>query len=262
MQFREWLSAIVLFTWTIAVILIGFECGLRLGRWRGKQPDPEPQLSARMIIGSVLSLAAFVLGFTFGIAATHFDARNQAVDDEAASIATAYHRADLLPEPDRTRLMALLRKYVDLRLQVATSTNVDEVIARLRLLQDQLWSQAISAHKDADGQPPPAIMLQALTEVIDVKSERVLKNMRSRIPVGLWLSLYVMTIVGVTAAGYHSGLAGNRRHSIAAIAYALAFAAVLVMIADADNPRFGQLQENRQALIDLRARLNNSTAQQ
>jgi hypothetical protein len=262
MRFQESLSPILLFIATAVLILVAFEVGLKLGRWRVGQPDPEPPLPARMIIGSVLGLLAFVLGFTFSVAAGHFDARNQAVDDEAASIGTAYHRADLLAEPDRTRMIALLREYVGLRLEVTRSTNVDEVVARLRQLQDQLWSQTISAYKNADSQPPPAIMLQALNEVIDVSSERVLKSMQSRIPVGIWLFLYAMTIVAITAAGYHSGLGGNRRHSIAAVAYALAFAAVLVIITDADNPRFGLLQENRQALIELQHRLNSSAPQQ
>src|SRR5215467_3611052 len=152
MQFGEWLLSIGLFVATAAVILAAFEGGLRFGRWRSRQPDPEPLLPARMIIGSVLGLLAFVLGFTFGVAATHFDARNEALDNEAASIRTAYHRADLLTEPDRSQLISLLREYVNLRLQVAGSANVDEVIARLRTLQDQLWTQAISAHKSADGQ--------------------------------------------------------------------------------------------------------------
>jgi hypothetical protein len=50
-----------LFVGTAFVVLIAFECGLRLGKWRSTQPDPEPQLPARMLIASVLSLLAFVL---------------------------------------------------------------------------------------------------------------------------------------------------------------------------------------------------------
>src|SRR5215471_6685096 len=97
-----------LFIGTAFVVLVAFECGLRIGRWRSQQPDPEPPLPARMIISSVLSLLAFILGFTFGVAVSHFDGRNQALDHEAISISTAYHRADLLPEPERTKVRELL----------------------------------------------------------------------------------------------------------------------------------------------------------
>jgi hypothetical protein len=259
MQFREWLLLIGLFISTVTFILAAFEGGLRLGQWRRGKPEPEPLLPARMIIGSVLGLLAFVLGFTFTVAARHFDERNQALDEETASIRTAYHRADLLPEPNRTQLISLLREYVDLRLQVAGSANVDEVITRLRQIQDQLWSEAVSAH--TNGQAPPAAILQALNEVIDVSSERMLTRMKSRIPENVWVFLYAMTIIAVTAAGYHSGLGGKHRHSIAAVAYALAFAGVLVMIADADKPGFSKLHRNRQALVDLRSRLNGPPTQ-
>src|SRR5262249_37169602 len=89
-------SAMVLlapFIGSVLIILVAFECGLLLGRWRGRQPDPEPQLPARMIISSVLSLLAFMLGFTFGLAVSHFDSRDQALNEEAIAIRTAYHRA-------------------------------------------------------------------------------------------------------------------------------------------------------------------------
>jgi len=247
-----------LFIGTVLVILLAFESGLRLGRWRSRQPDPEPLLPARMIISSILSLLSFVLGFTFGVAATHFDARNQALDDEAIAIGTAYHRADLLSEPERTKVRDLLRQYVDLRLGVSRSGNIDEMIVRLRLLQERIWSQAIAAQKKDTGRPPPAIVVQSLSDVIDTNAERVLRNMRSRIPPGIWIVLYGIAIISVAAAGYHSGIGGARGRSIAAVAYALVFAGVVVMIADADIPALGQFQENREALIDLQIRISNS----
>jgi hypothetical protein len=129
-----------LFVCTAFVVLIAFECGLRLGRWRSTRPDPEPQLPARMIIASVLSLLAFVLGFTFGIAASHFDSRNQALDNEAVAISTAYHRADLLPEPERSNLRQLLREYVDLRVEGVRFSDMDRMVARIRAMQEQVWS--------------------------------------------------------------------------------------------------------------------------
>lgn len=243
-----------LFLATAIFILLAFEAGLRLGRWRITKPDPEPQLSARMIIGSALSLLAFILGFTFSVASSHFDARNDALADEAVSIATAYHRADLLPEPERTNVHALLRRYIDMRLDGHRAVDVEEMIRQVRKLQDQMWAQAISAQKKENGQSPPAIIYQALNEVIDVNAERVLRNMQSRIPAGVWVVLYGMALIAVAAAGYHSGLTGARGRSFASVAYALAFAGVVIMIADADNPRLGRLQENRQALMDLQTR--------
>jgi len=248
----------ILFLGTAFVILLAFEAGLRFGRWRSHLPDPEPPLPARMIISSVLGLLAFILGFTFGLAASHFDSRSQALDDEAIAIATAYHRADLLSEPARTKVRDSLRKYVDMRIEASRSANVDEVIARLRQLQEEIWSQAIAAGKDAGSPQSPSPLIQSLTEVIDVHGEHVLTKMRSRIPLAVWVILYAITILSIAAAGYHSGLAGNRGGSFAALAYALVFAAVIMMIADLDIPKTGQFQSSYQGLTELRDRLESS----
>src|SRR5262245_49145792 len=87
-----------LFAGTVLVALLAFEAGSRYGYWRSQQPDPEPQLPVRTLVASILSLLAFILGFTFGLASSHYDSRNQSVFDEAVAISTAYHRADFLPD--------------------------------------------------------------------------------------------------------------------------------------------------------------------
>jgi len=244
------------FIGSVLIILVSFECGLLLGRWRSRQPDPEPQLPARMIISSVLSLLAFMLGFTFGMAVSHFDSRDQALHEEAIAIRTAYHRAALLPEPQRATVRDLLRQYVDLRVQGPRSSRLDEFIAQLREIQEQIWAQAVAA-ESKDGRPmAPTLLLQSLNGVIDENAEKVLTNMRARIPFGVWVVLYGITVVAIAAAGYHSGLLGARRRSIASLAYALVFSAVIVMIADVDGPKFGHFETSRQTLIELQMRLN------
>jgi hypothetical protein len=209
-----------------------------------------------MIISSVLNLLAFLLAFTFGLAQSHFDTRSEALHDEAIAIGTAFHRADLLPEPRRTQLRSLIRQYVDLRLEASRSPDVEKVIPRLRQLQERIWTEAIGTGKNESGAIPPPILLQSLNDMIDVQSERVQKNMRARIPRVVWGFLSGAILISIAAAGYHSGLMGNRRRSFASLAYALVFAAVAVMIADADSPRFGQFETDHEALHELQARLH------
>ncbi len=242
-----------LFVTTVIVALLAFEGGLRFGQWRARRPDPEPLLPVRTLVASILSLLAFILGFTFGLASTHFDSRSQSVFDEAVAIGTAYHRADFLPDPERTTVRRLLREYVDRRLEAGRSGHVGDAIRPLRQLQKDIWAQAVTAGRKDIG-PMAAPVIQSLTEVIDVHAERVLAGIRSRIPMTVWLMLYGIMFLSLTAAGYHAGLAGARR-SFAALAYALVFAAVIVMIVAADVPGSQQFQTSHQTLIDLRARL-------
>jgi hypothetical protein len=89
---------------------------------------------------------------------------------------------------------------------------------------------------------------------INAQAERVLTGIRSRIPIVVWVILNAIMAISVAAAGYHAGLAGTQR-SIAAVAYALVFAAVIVLITAADIPGVSQLRTSHQALVDLQERL-------
>ncbi len=66
-------------------------------------------MSAGSVIAVSLGLLAFMLAFTFGIAANRFDTRKQLVLDEINAIGTTYLRANTLPEPPRTKIRKLLR---------------------------------------------------------------------------------------------------------------------------------------------------------
>ena len=248
------LFLVAVFILTVVVALLAFEGGLRFGRWRSQQPDPEPLLPVRTLVASILHLLAFILGFVFGLSSSHFDARSRSIFDESNAIGTAYHRADLLSDPERTNMQRLLLEYVDVRLDLSRSRRIDDqVIAHVRRLQRDIWAQAVTAEKHG-GTTPATLIVQPLTDVIDVDAERVLAGVRSRIPLRVWLGLYSIMILSLAAAGYHAGLAGART-SFAAVAYSLVFAAVIVMIVAGDIPGSDQFEASRQVLTELRGRL-------
>jgi hypothetical protein len=240
---------------TVVVALLAFEGGMRLGQWRGRLPDPEPPQPIHTLVASILSLCAFILGFMFGLASSHFDSRSQSVFDETVAIGTAYRRADLLPDPERTTVRQLFREYLDLRLQVGRSPVRMDLVGQLRHLQKTIWSHAVTASQKEVG-PSATPFVQSVTEV-DVQAERVLAGIRARISFTLWVVLYGIILLSVAAAGYQAGLAGTRR-SLAAVFYALVLAAAITLIAAADVPGSRQIQASHQALIDLRARLTAS----
>src|SRR5438045_2424754 len=85
-----------LFLATIGVVVLSVEAGIWLGRYRRRQTDQEKEAPVGGIVAATLGLLAFVLAFTFGLAATRFDARRQVVVKEANAIGTAYLRAGML----------------------------------------------------------------------------------------------------------------------------------------------------------------------
>src|SRR5215471_3160467 len=103
-----------LFVLTALVLGLSYEGGFRVGRRRGRRQGHEPEVVVRTMVASMTGLMTFMLAFMFWIAASHFDGVRQAKLNEANAIGTVYLRADLLPEPQRTEIRNLLRKYVDI----------------------------------------------------------------------------------------------------------------------------------------------------
>jgi len=99
------------------------------------------------------------------------------------------------------------------------------------------------------------LFVQSLNETIDLHAKRVQVGTRSRIPGAIWVGLFTVAVLSLTAMGYLEGLAGTRR-SLAVIAVAVAFSVVIELIADLDRPQEGVLKVSQQALLDVRRSMN------
>jgi hypothetical protein len=153
--------------------------------------------------------------------------------------------------PDRREdIRALLRDYVDTRLEAVRSGHVMEGIRRSEHLQDQLWAQAIVLGEHNPTSIVVGLFVQSLNEVIDLHAKRVAAGLRNRIPGTIWGALFVVAVLSLAAMGYHAGLSRTSR-SLAELAVAITFSAVIGLIADLDRPQEGSLKVSQQALMDL-----------
>jgi hypothetical protein len=253
MQSHGALDALPLWGFFVAVlllVLISVEGGYRLGQYRRRRSEQETEAPLGAMVGATLGLLAFMLAFTFGTAADRFDSRRQILLDEANAIGTAYLRAGMLPE-QRQEIRALLRDYVDTRLQAVQSNRIAEGIRRSEQLQDQLWAKAVILGERNPASIVVGLFVQSLNEVIDIHAKRVTAGVRNRIPGSIWLALLSVAVIALGAVGYHVGLAGTSR-SLAQVAVALTFSVVIGLIADLDRPQEGTLTVSQQALVDLR----------
>jgi hypothetical protein len=238
------------FVTVLLLVLVSVEGGYRLGQYRRRRSEQETEAPLGAMVGATLGLLAFMLAFTFGTAADRFDSRRQILLDEANAIGTAYLRAGMLPE-QRQEIRALLRDYVDTRLQAVQSNRIAEGIRRSEQLQDQLWAKAVILGERNPASIVVGLFVQSLNEVIDIHAKRVTAGVRNRIPGSIWLALLSVAVIALGAVGYHVGLAGTSR-SLAQVAVALTFSVVIGLIADLDRPQEGTLTVSQQALVDLR----------
>jgi len=194
--------------------------------------------SFKTLEGAVLGLLSLLLGFSFAMAVSRYDARKQLELDEANAIGTTWLRTSALEEPIRTQSRGVLRQYVPIRLQFFTAGSdrgaVDASLSRAGTLQTKLWNLAMDP---ADGQPNPykSLYLASLNDTIDLSEKRTATSFEDRIPSAAWALLLFMAVTGSLLVGI--GLSVPSRKLL--IVVPLVMAATLTLILDIDSPRSG-----------------------
>jgi hypothetical protein len=238
-----------LFIVILLLVLLSVECGYRLGKYRRAQHEQEKEAPVGTIVGATLGLLAFLLAFTFGLAASRFDTRRQLVLEEANAIGTTYLRAGMLLDRGE-QIRALLRDYLGARLDGVHSGNITEGIRRSEEIQQKMWTEAENVGQKNPNSIVVGLFIQSLNETIDLHAKRLQAGIRSRIPGAIWVGLFSVAVLSLAAMGYLEGLTGTRR-SLAVFAVAVAFAVVIELIADLDRPQEGVLRVSQQALLDV-----------
>jgi len=236
---------------------LAMKIGERMGRWRNSRSTQEKDGPIGAAVGAIMALLAFMLAFTFSLAAQRFDARRQVILEEANAIGTTFLRARMLPEPQRTQASKLLKEYVDTRIRArtpgATAETVEEAIRRSEQLQDELWTYAVAAAEKAPNDIT-GLFVESLNQTIDLHATRVMVAIRSRVPLVIWVVLMGLAMLGMGAVGYQSGMAASKL-SPAMLAMVFAFATTAYLIVDLDRPSEGILQTGQAALLDLQKRM-------
>ena len=235
---------------TLVVGLLSVELGCRIAAYRRKHAKDKTEAPVAPVVGSTLGLLAFLLAFTFGMAALRFEERRQSVLAEANAISTAYLRASVLSEPVATDSHNLLREYVKVRLAGSQAGNTAQLVSKSEDIHKRLWAGALAAAKK---DPPPlaSLFMQSSNEVINLHARRLNAAFYSRVPGEIWVGLYLLLVLAMSVTGYHEGISGTRR-SLAVFVLVLAFSAAFVLITDLDRPGQGFLEVNQQAMIDLK----------
>lgn len=240
---------------TFIILFLAFEAGVYLGKRHQlmyKEKDKSPVGS---IVAATLGLLAFLLAFTFGMAATKFDERRMLVIDESNAIGTTYLRSEYLPDPYRIQIKKLLKDYVFVHAGPLTPETIALRIKNSENLQDQIWQQAVEVVEKNPNSVAIGLFIQSLNQMIDLAATRVNIGMRVRIPFIVWIALYFVTILALGTVGYQIGLIQGRYIGITLLLI-LTFSSVIVLIVDLDRPQEGFIKISQQSLIDLMEKFN------
>lgn len=253
--------------WGFFLLTIGFvvgclEAGYGLGRIVLRRPENEKESSVSAIVGANLGLLAFLLAFTFGIVSDRYDARKALVREEANAIRTAYLRSDFLPEPDRGEAVKLFREYVNFRIEAAQSRDLKKIRKTMPAsgrIQRRLWDMAVvNARKDMNSDVA-ALYIESLNQLIDLHALRVAVGLQARMPVGIWVALGVLIILGMIGVGFMIAIGGSRRSWTTPI-LAISFSVVIILLVSLDRPQSGFMVVSQQPLVDVRSSMDADAA--
>ena len=244
---------LVIFFIGVAIVFLASEFGWRLGT-RTKGHGASGNISA--LEQSLLGLLALMIGFTFLMALTRFEARREAVLNEANAIGTTALRARLLPEPHREESLKLLREYAQIRIIPAGKSfaELPTLIDRSNHIQEALWQQVKALSVKDKNMVPTGLFIQALNELIDNQGRR-LAALQNFIPPVVLLMLSVMAAVACGFAGYASGL-DPLRTRLPVLITAFLVCSVIFVILDLDRPNAGFIIISQQPMIDTLASLS------
>ena len=245
------LPLILIFILTLGLVLLAVEVGYQAGMARQRAKTHEKEAPVGAMVGATLGLLAFLLAFTFGLGANLFQSKREVLLDEANAIGTTWLRADFMPAAERDAARALLREYVNIRLEAADTGLVEGAMKRSEEIHTALWALASRAMNDEPRSVAAGLFVETLNDTIDLHAKRVTIALRTRIPPTIWYALYAIAFFAFGTMGYHAGLSTAPR-SFATLAVAIIFSAVIWLIADLDTAQDGTLRISQQVMIDLR----------
>jgi hypothetical protein len=233
---------------------------LRLRNDRANPANPfQSDNQEGYIISGMLGLLALILSFSLVMAVDRFDARRHAVVDEANAIGTAYLRTQLLGEPHRSRISALLVQYTDIRIALATAQReeIEPLLADNDRMLTDLWAATAAAFDSIQNLDFSSTYVQAMNTVVELDVSRKAARL-AHVPSAIMVLLTIYIVITAGVLGYV--LTGARRQFAGGTLIAL-LTLWFMLIVDLERPTGGNIQESQLPMQLLRASLMNQPAE-
>jgi hypothetical protein len=251
----EQLPLWAVFLCSILLASVFVELGYQTGLYRRKSPNADDETRINAMTGAHLGLLAFVLAFTFNLAAGHHTERRHLLLEEVNAIETAYLRADLVDQHIGQSVQEKLRRYVHLRASFDQhSHDLLPVIEKTEAVQSSIWED-IDALADLPGfSAKESLLVNAVNEVFDLHGSRKFAALYERIPSSIWTMLFSILALSMFGLGYFSGMKG-RRSAVTRGTLTLSLSMMIFLIADLDRPISGLVRGDQSLMIEYHQQL-------
>jgi hypothetical protein len=219
---------------TLVVLWLLIELPYRFMQW-----EPAGATKAddawNAVQAGLLTLSAFVVGFSFNQAAARFELRRGLVNSETNAIGATWLRANQLPTAESKRFRQLLTDYTAARLNVyETPGDLEGGLAIQRGNRDEaaLWSIASSAPMSARAQ-----LMAAVSDMINVSATQ-LHALQSHVPTPMFLLTFALVALATVTIGIRCAR-DRSRPLLLSVIYVVAYAVIISMAVDYDRPQTG-----------------------
>jgi uncharacterized membrane-anchored protein len=193
------------------------------------------------IFGLVGTILAVLLSFTLVTVWVEYDQASQSAFNEAAAVSDLYNLAPYFPQPTRSKLRNLIRRYVaavdvEWRLMRIGKSNAEVTGVAAELLAALVEYQS----KTVAGNALQSLAIDLINAAQDARRDRLFDNQQG-IPIVLWAG--ILFIVLITLLLCSSLYAENRvMHMVLAGGLGGVIAVVLTLTAEFDYPFRGDIQ--------------------
>ena len=246
-----WLIMLIFLVMMAGASEIGYVWGAR------STVEEKTQYIFPTVFAAVLAVLGLLLGFTVSMAVTRCDTRRILLLEEANALGTDYLRTQLLPEPERTELQNLIRRYVDIRMSYSEGGIDAERLRKARAeteeIQEQMWALAVAFAQKDPRSVTGGLVLESLNNTFDLDTSRWTAFL-THVPESV---IYVNAFIGLLASlmlGYGFGLS-RHRHRFSVALLTISVCAVLGVIIDMDRPRSGVIHVSQWPMIELQRQL-------
>jgi len=219
--------------------------------WVGARALKQQQLPEHrtfdVVLAGAVTILGLIIGFSFSMAISRYDARKMYEESEANAIGTEFARADLLPAADSGHLRTLLRNYLGERVlfyETRDTSRLLEISKETEELQKELWSSVVRV---ATAQPTvlTALAASGMNDVLNSEGYTSAAWL-NRIPIQAWGLMFIVAVGCNIMLGYNT-----RKLNAILIILPFVVAVCFMLIADIDSPRSGIIRVLPENLLRL-----------
>ncbi len=251
-------DALVLCILLFFAMVIMVPLGRMAGRLWKHEGEHEPKGGVSSLQGALFGLSAFILAFTFGMSASHFNNVRDVISEEADDIETALLRSDLYPDSIRNEFRIDFKKYIEARVSyyntVTDTAAFNKARREVASARESLWARAVYEFWQPDMLTASNNMIPALNNMFNIATTIEIA-LYARVPDLIIYMLFILALVTSFIGGFTSS-AIRRKDWIVVIVFALFSSMVTYITLDLGRPMRGIIKAD--VGIDAINNLNNS----